>query len=175
MSISKERGYSNPPSQSGGQECPPSDQFLDPFAPIQQHTHRVPHWQQGSVYYFVTWRLADSLPRDKLDRWNEDRTAWIRSHPEPWDAETEIDYHAQFSRAIDEWLDAGEGSCVLRDAMLSLLVADALLHFDGVRYVMDDGCVCNHAEPCPCFLPPIGAVSSRICCEILERIHGAES
>jgi type I restriction enzyme R subunit len=137
MSISKERGYFNPPSQSGGQECPPSDQFLDPFAPIQQHTHRVPHWQQGSVYYFVTWRLADSLPRDKLDRWNEDRTAWIRSHPEPWDAETEIDYHAQFSRAIDEWLDAGEGSCVLRDATLSRLVADALLHFDGVRYVMD--------------------------------------
>ena len=137
MNGSKEGGFSNPPQYLGGQECPPSNQFLDPFSPVEQHEHRLPHWQQGSVYYFVTWRLADSLPRDKLDRWNEERSAWISLHPRPWTPKVEAEYHAKFAETIDHWLDAGEGSCVLRDPMVAGVVADALRYFDGKRYFLD--------------------------------------
>jgi REP element-mobilizing transposase RayT len=137
MSGSKERGLSSPPNAIGGQECPRSNQFLDPFSPIDQHQHRLPHWQQGSVFYFVTWRLADSLPRDKLERWNEERALWSRLHPQPWDVETESEYHRKFSTAVDNWLDANDGSCVLRDQDLARIVFDALQHFDGKRYSMD--------------------------------------
>jgi len=137
MVPQKARGLSSPPNEMGGQECPPSNQFLDPFAPIEQHQHRLPHWQQGSVYYFVTWRLVDSLPREKLDRWNEERAVWCRLHPQPWDAETESKYHTKFSTAVDNWLDEGSGSCVLRDPDLACVVSDALLHFNGKRYSMD--------------------------------------
>jgi type I restriction enzyme R subunit len=59
---------------------------------------------------------------------------WQRLHPEPWDEETEEEYHRQFSNRIDQWLDAGEGSCVLRDHALAQIVAGAFHHFDGKRY-----------------------------------------
>ena len=137
MTSSKERGFSNPPFEKRGQECPRSQPFLDPYAPIEQHRHRLPHWQQGSVYYFVTWRLADSLPRNQLDRWNEERAVWIRLNPRPWDGKIEAEYHEKFSRIVDDWLDAGEGSCILRNPKLSRLVAAVLTHFDGERYLLD--------------------------------------
>jgi REP element-mobilizing transposase RayT len=89
------------------------------------------------VYYFVTWRLADSLPKEKLARWSEEKGLWLRLHPPPWDTPTEAEFHEKFSRSIDEWLDAGEGSCVLHDPELARCVADTLLHFDGLRYQMD--------------------------------------
>jgi type I restriction enzyme R subunit len=113
------------------------NRFLDPYAPIKKHKHKLPHWQQGSVYYFVTWRLADSLPKEKLSRWIEERDLWLGLHPKPWDTSTETEFHERFSRAIEEWLDAGEGSCVLRNRALASCVADALLHFDNQRYAMD--------------------------------------
>jgi hypothetical protein len=122
---------------SSKQSGQPADHFLDPFAPIQKHGHRLPHWEQDSVYYFVTWRLADSLPKEKLARWSEEKGLWLRLHPPPWDTPTEAEFHEKFSRSIDEWLDAGEGSCVLHDPELARCVADTLLHFDGLRYQMD--------------------------------------
>ena len=55
-------------------------------------------------------------------------------HPEPWDEETEFEYHERFSRLIDEWLDQGCGSCVLRNPAHAMIVANALRYFDGERY-----------------------------------------
>jgi type I restriction enzyme R subunit len=129
-----EGGFSNPPLKEGGQECPPSVAFLDPNAPIDRHEHRLPHWQQGDVFYFVTWRLADSLPAEKIKEWQAERDAWLSRHPGPWDEKTEEEYHERFSRQIDQWLDQGHGSCLLRDREYSTLVADAIRHFIGERY-----------------------------------------
>jgi len=112
--------------------------YLDPTTPIQAHrSGRLPHWQQQAKLYFVTWRLADSLPSEKLDSWQQQRDAWLAVHPEPWSPETEEEYHREFSSKIDEWLDAGEGSCILQNPALSKIVADALRHFDGERYLME--------------------------------------
>jgi REP element-mobilizing transposase RayT len=58
-------------------------------------------------------------------------------HPKPWTSEVEAEYHATFTEAIEQWLDAGDGACVLRDHAIARLVANALLHFDGQRYLMD--------------------------------------
>ena len=83
---------------------------------------------------FVTWRLGDSLPKAKLDKWNEERDNWCKRYPEPWDDKTEEEYHERFSRQIDRWLDQGSGSCVLKDPSNAKIVADALRHFDGKWY-----------------------------------------
>ena len=83
---------------------------------------------------FVTWRLGDSLPKAKLDQWKEERAIWLSHHPEPWDEKTEAEFHARFSSQMDEWLDQGSGSCVLKDPGNAGIVADALRHFDGERY-----------------------------------------
>lgn len=128
-----ESGFSNPlHGGKGGQECPPS--FFNPHGEIDKTTHRLPHWQQGEAWVFVTWRLGDSLPKAKLDQWKAERAIWLTHHPEPWDDRTEAGYHERFSRQIDEWLDQGSGSCVLKDPANAKTVADALRHFDGERY-----------------------------------------
>lgn len=108
--------------------------FLDPERKIDKHRTNLPHWQQEDTWIFVTWRLHDSLPQSKLARWREERKTWQDLHPLPWDERTEAEYHQRFSARIDEWLDAGSGSCVLREPENSAIVLDTLKHFDGVRY-----------------------------------------
>lgn len=125
----KEGGLSSPPR---GLEN--SRSFIDPDAKIDMHKNRLPHWQQGCVFVFVTWRLADSLPKGKLEQWTEERAIWFSHHPKPWDDKTEAEYHARFSSQIDAWLDQGSGSCVLKDPANAGIVTDALRHFDGERY-----------------------------------------
>ena len=123
-----------------------SDSFLNPHAPIRQHKHRLPHCQQGSVYYFVTWRLADSLPKEKLALWTK-KNYWLQNNSPPWSTETESEYHERFSQTIDDWLDAGEGSCLLTDPRAAHSVSSALMHFDNERYVIDSFVVMpNHVH-----------------------------
>lgn len=44
------------------------------------------------------------------------------------------EYHRLFRARVEEWLDAGAGSCVLRRAGPRHIVVDALHHFHGQRY-----------------------------------------
>ncbi len=101
---------------------------------MERHCHHLPHWQQDTVWQFVTWRLADALPRVKLDEWTAEQDAWLKFHPPPWDATTAQEYHRLFSGRLDEWLDAGHGGCLLRDVRCAKIVAGAFRHFAGARY-----------------------------------------
>ncbi|MES2705551.1 MAG: class I tRNA ligase family protein [Verrucomicrobiota bacterium] len=103
-------------------------------APKHVTSRFLPHWQQGHTACFVTWRLADSIPAEKLAELRAERLAWEAAHPEPWSKEEELERHTLFNDRIDEWLDAGSGSCVLKEAAISAIVASALKHFDGDRY-----------------------------------------
>lgn len=112
--------------------------FLDPSQEISRHRHKLPHWQQDQAWVFVTWRLADSLPKAKLDQWMERRDIWLSLHPEPWDEATEMEFHERFGNKVDELLDQGVGWCLLREKENAEIVAGALQHFDGERYVLGD-------------------------------------
>src|SRR6476659_5150982 len=113
--------------EDGGQDAraPLGSPFLDPYSDIDVHEHHLPHWLQGDVFYFVTYRLADALPAGRLGEWQDQKEAWLRHHPKPWNAKTEAEYHKRFSVRIDEWLDAGHGSCILGQPALAKIVADA--------------------------------------------------
>tara|TARA_R100000027_G_scaffold958_1_gene1089 strand:+ start:391 stop:1032 length:642 start_codon:yes stop_codon:yes gene_type:complete len=101
---------------------------------LEKHRRNLPHWQQDEVWVYATWRLADSIPQSKLNQWKVERSDWMSRHPEPWDETTESEYHERFSQKIDEWLDKGMGSCVLRDSRNAKIVAWAIRHFDDDRY-----------------------------------------
>lgn len=109
--------------------------FFNPFVDVEKHTTVLPHWEQPGASYFVTFRLADALPRQKLDDWKRERDAWLEAHPQPWSEEVEKEYHERFSSTIERWLDGGHGRCVLRDPNAARIVGDALNHFEGVRCV----------------------------------------
>src|SRR5690606_32183410 len=110
--------------------------FLDPYEGIEKHRHRLPHWQQGEAWQFVTWRLADSLPWEKLREWQLKKEAWILQNPEPRPPEAEKEYHRLFSDRMEKWLDRGHGSCALRDQRAAAIVERALRHFDKERYAL---------------------------------------
>jgi putative transposase len=60
--------------------------FFHPERPIDKHGDRLPHWQQGEVIQFVTFRLGDALPKEKVARWKEQRELWLSTNPKPWRA-----------------------------------------------------------------------------------------
>jgi type I restriction enzyme R subunit len=47
--------------------------YFNPESPVTSGAHNLPHWQQGDVWIFLTWRLADSLPLTKLRQWQQER------------------------------------------------------------------------------------------------------
>ncbi|MGZ0656115.1 transposase [Coraliomargarita sp. W4R72] len=93
-----------------------SDQpeFLNLRLDISFQKNRLPHWQQDGCSYFITFRLADSLPMHLLEAWKAEREVWLNLHPKPWAPELEIEYHERFSGARERWLDAMHGECLLR-------------------------------------------------------------
>ena len=110
--------------------------FFNPYADIRHTENRLPHWQQEGAVYFVTFRLADSIPSHVLGQWQDEREAWLRAHPEPWPPELELEYHKRFSGAMERWLDAGHGGCFLRRPECAQIIAETLRHFEGERVAM---------------------------------------
>jgi REP element-mobilizing transposase RayT len=110
--------------------------FFNPYADIRHTENRLPHWQQAGAVYFVTFRLADAVPVRLRNQWENERETWMRAHPEPWSDDVEREYHQRFSGAIERWLDAGHGACLLRRAQCARIVANTLRHFEGERAVM---------------------------------------
>ena len=121
--------------------------FFNPYADIRQTENCLPHWQQEGAVYFITFRLADAVPSHLRVQWESERGAWLRVHPEPWSKEIEREYHERFSGAIERWLDAGYGACLLRRPECAQIVAGTLRHFEGQRVIMISSVVMhNHVH-----------------------------
>ncbi len=112
----------------------PSLNFYNPDFDIKTARHNLPHWDQAETLCFVTFRLADSIPQEKLKSWALEREEWMQKNPQPWTEETTAEYYAVFGDKIDSWLDSGYGSCVLRNPEIRKIVEYALSYFDGERY-----------------------------------------
>jgi len=110
---------------------------FDPYGEVNVARRRLPHWQQPGAAYFITFRLADSLPQSRLRQWREERAIWLRWHPEPWLAAEQREYEERFVRRIQEWLDAGMGACHLRRPDVRNEIESCMFHFDGTRYDVD--------------------------------------
>ena len=83
----------------------------------------LPHFDGGSIPQTVTFRLADSLPKAALERWENE----LATMP---DARASVERRLRIERC----LDSGAGHCWLSRPEIAETVENALLHFDGVRY-----------------------------------------
>jgi hypothetical protein len=110
--------------------------YFDPTQPIAELLGNLPHWRQEGVTYFVTFRLADSIPEATLQLWLRERDDWLERHPEPQDKLSRQEYYRLFVERFHKWLDGGHGSCVLAQPPVREIVTGALMHFDMVRYVV---------------------------------------
>ena len=114
------------------------DLLFDRFAPVEIRERSLPHWRQDGKLYFVTWRQEDSIAQVKREQLIRERKAFIEMYGDP--ATTRLssnasrEYYRLFSDRVQRWLDAGDGSCVLRELRPRLIVRDAVHHFEGKRY-----------------------------------------
>ena len=107
--------------------------FLRGEDPIDKSGRDLPHWQQGEVMQFVTFRLADAMPERKLAIWREERDVWLDLHPKPWSPEKSAEYNERFTEQLEFWLDQGHGSCVLKGREYREALEEVLMHFQGDR------------------------------------------
>lgn len=114
------------------------DLYFDEHGDIDATRRNLPHWQQDGKLYFVTWRLADSLPQEQLAQLNADRTAWVHRHGNALvrhlSPKLREEWYKLFHRRMQRWLDAGYGSCVLKRREAKQIMIDALHYFEGERY-----------------------------------------
>ncbi len=101
--------------------------YFDPNEPVAFLTGDLPHWRQDGATYFVTFRLADSLPQEKLASGGRSETNGWRTS-EPHDAAARKEYYERFPQRLQQWLDAGSGSCVLALPEVKEIVEQALRH-----------------------------------------------
>jgi len=101
--------------------------------PIRETRRRLPHWTCDTAVYWITFRMADSLPQHKLAEWREERDAWLRHNPEPWNEQQWREYSTRFEDQLEQWLNAGYGSQALARPDVQAIVRSALLRFDGER------------------------------------------
>ena len=110
----------------------------------------LPHWEGGHAAYFVTFRLADSLPKQVLERVRFARsdipeTAAVMRRPLS-DAER-LRLRKLHSRRMEAYLDAGAGACHLRNPAVARMVALSLKKFDGERIRLFAWCIMpNHVH-----------------------------
>ena len=129
------------------QTPPPPPSFFCRLADTSTTRANLPHWEQRGVTCFVTFRLADSLPKGKLDALGVARDEWLAQHPAPWDDATAAEYRNEFDGRVQAWLDAGHGRCILKEDPARQIVERVLRRFDRVRYVLHAFVVMpNHAH-----------------------------
>jgi len=137
-------GHTDNPSVS-------SNNFFNPNDEIDIHQGNLPHWQQKDVWYFVTFRFADSLPKEIVEQIKTERELWLKRHKKeetkPYSVEELKEYHKLFSERIENLLDECKGSCLLREEKIAKIVADALLYFNNDKYVLDEWVIMpNHVH-----------------------------
>jgi len=133
----------------------------EPPHPLRSGIHNrgyLPHVKREGASYFVTFRLADSLPKDVLLCIHAEKATRLRaletrqSHGltgaeagNPLD--TIEDIEREHRRKIERYLDQGVGACHLSCPAIGELTAEALRHFDGRQYLLDEWVVMpNHVH-----------------------------
>ena len=83
----------------------------------------LPHYDAESKIQFITYRLADSLPRQvRVKLKNQTYESLSEEHKE------------QRRNLIESTLDKGFGSCVLRNPRCADIIVEAWSYFDKTRY-----------------------------------------
>ena len=83
----------------------------------------LPHFDQGGIFQVITYRLADSLPHACL----KTLQAELEDHDNG-------NMDADRRKEIEELLDRGHGSCILKNKECAEIVEENWQHFNGVRY-----------------------------------------
>jgi REP element-mobilizing transposase RayT len=143
-------GVSPAPNERGRQDTPLIEPMFSYDFVTTRHRGRLPHWEIEGGTYFVTFRLADSLPASVLNAIKFERQDVVRTAETQGRNLTAAEQKRLaelYSKRVEEALDAGSGACHLANPKVADMVASTLQHFDGTRYQLIAWCVMpNHAH-----------------------------
>lgn len=97
----------------------------------------LPHLKREGGTYFVTFRLAGTLPAEVLGQLKAEREAILAQalaakRPLTWQEQEEL--FRWYSTRVDAYLDAGHGECWLRQPDIARRVAEVLRFHAGQRF-----------------------------------------
>ena len=121
------------------------------------HHGILPHWRQAGCTYFVTYRQADALPAGVICEIEYERDQWLKHRGIELDDLAEAfrklshadrrAYERLMASRLNDFLDAGHGTCALRRSDIAQIVIQSLYHFHGKRVLTGDSVVMpNHVH-----------------------------
>ena len=118
---------------------------------ITYHKRLLPHYEIENSYYFITFRLAFTLPDFVLDKLKKDTDDFYAIYNQ-LDSAEKINYNIEFFKYkftyYDEILDKNEHNLkYLLIPEIADIVIKSLQYFDGVRYDIVTYCIMsNHVH-----------------------------
>jgi REP element-mobilizing transposase RayT len=131
---------------------------FDRQAGVDVSVRNLPHWYQPDTATFVTFRTADSLPREVLLRWRRELEQWLVARNLPLtiarsvfnkqapggeklfsdlDAHQQREFKKLSDRIFHKSLDECHGQCQLKLPEAAAIVARAILFYDSSKYDLD--------------------------------------
>jgi len=131
------------PQREAGKPPEPADKNVYPTpapSPLLAGFHsrdHLPHLKREGGSYFVTFRLAGTLPPAVLLQFKQEREqilaqAFAARRPLTWHEQEEL--LRWYSDRVDKYLDAGHGDCWLKEPVIADEVANALRFHEKVRF-----------------------------------------
>jgi menaquinone-specific isochorismate synthase len=110
----------------------------------------LPHIEIESATYFVTFRLADSIPRIKIDQILSERkilSEQLNKHKGQLKKSLLKRYKEVFSKKYDRYLDTGAGKCYFQSSTIAGLMKEALEFHNYNKYDLIAWCIIpNHVH-----------------------------
>lgn len=133
MTIERHTGFASVPLAG---DTSTSTRIEGSFPKVGWHSRGyLPHCEARNLQ-FITFRLYDSVPKEVILKWKEQVVH-----------ESDFEQANKLLRLLDQYEDAGKGSCYLKDERIAKLVQDALLFHDGKRYKLLNWCIMpNHVH-----------------------------
>ena len=125
------------------------------------YRRNLPHWRQEGATYFVTFRLADSVPKGIRDQWEDEKRDWLADHKINYDGPNgawheqfeklpypvRSEYTKHFNRQAEACLDRGYGECWLKRGELREILRAKLESSDAITHHLGDFVLMpNHAH-----------------------------
>ena len=129
------------PSRSDGTPCDapmplPPPGYLTRFAEVEVSRQKLPHWEHPGIAAFVTFRLGDSLPKERIVELRSELDEWKEANKNQSSHDVDRQYAIKFRERCEAWLDEGFGSCVFACPENRRVVENALHSYDGKRIAL---------------------------------------
>jgi type I restriction enzyme R subunit len=125
---------------------------FDEYQAVRIYQRNLPHWRQDGCTYFVTFRLADSIPEGVRKQWEHEQRLWLAARNIQYDGRNgtwrkQLDkltpedrrlFERHFNRQVQACLDRGLGECWLKHEACIQTLHKQLLKADGVRHHVGD-------------------------------------